>query len=78
MPVTLSIKNVPDELAESLRRRAVRAHRLIQGELMAILEETLAGPGRLDAAGVLDRVRALGLVSAEESAAWLRAERDRR
>ena len=39
MPVSLSIKNVPDELAEGLRARAARHHRSIQGELMAILEE---------------------------------------
>jgi len=38
MPVSLSIKNVPDELAEALRERAKRNHRSVQGELMAILE----------------------------------------
>lgn len=37
MPVNLSIKNVPDELAEALRQRARLNHRSLQGELMAIL-----------------------------------------
>lgn len=34
----LSIKDVPEELAEALRRRAARNHRSLQGELMAIIE----------------------------------------
>lgn len=42
MPVDLSIKRVPDALAERLRKRARRNHRSLQGELMAILQETLA------------------------------------
>jgi len=38
MPVNLSIKNVPDELAQRLRERAARNHRSLQAELMALLE----------------------------------------
>ena len=38
MPVNLSVKNVPDDLAAKLRERAERNHRSLQGELMAILE----------------------------------------
>jgi len=34
----LSIKDVPDALAERLRQRALRNHRSLQGELMAIVE----------------------------------------
>jgi plasmid stability protein len=34
----LSIKDVPEELAEVLRQRAARNHRSLQGELMAIIE----------------------------------------
>lgn len=47
MGVNLSIKGVPDELAEVLRQRAARNHRSLQGELMAILEAAAreAGPG---------------------------------
>lgn len=44
MPVNLSIKNVPDGLADALRERAERNHRSMQGELMAILETALAPP----------------------------------
>lgn len=38
----LSIKSVPEALAESLRQRAARNHRSLQGELMAILESAVA------------------------------------
>lgn len=38
MPVNLSIKNVPDALAERLRARAARNRRSLQAELMAMLE----------------------------------------
>lgn len=41
MPVNLSIKNVPDDLAEQLRARAARNHRSLQGELVALLEHAL-------------------------------------
>jgi antitoxin FitA len=37
MPVTLTIKHVPDAVAEKLRLRAAASHRSLQGELMAIL-----------------------------------------
>ncbi len=37
----LSIKDVPDQWAETLRARAARNHRSLQGELMAILERAV-------------------------------------
>jgi plasmid stability protein len=41
----LSIKDVPEAWAESLRQRAARNHRSLQGELMAIIEQAVtAGP----------------------------------
>jgi plasmid stability protein len=42
MPVTLTIKQVPDRTAEKLRGRAAANHRSLQGELMAILEEAVS------------------------------------
>lgn len=44
MPVSLSIKDVPEALAERLRARATRNHRSLQRELMAIVEAAAAGP----------------------------------
>lgn len=41
MPVNLSIKNVPDDVAEKLRERAKKNHRSLQGELLSLLEESL-------------------------------------
>lgn len=38
----LSIRDVPDAIAEHLRQRAARHHRSLQGELMAILESVVA------------------------------------
>lgn len=39
MSVNLSIKSVPEAIAERLRARAERNHRSLQGELMAIIEQ---------------------------------------
>jgi antitoxin FitA len=41
MPINVSIKNVPDDLIEELRKRAKRHHRSLQGELMVMLEEAV-------------------------------------
>lgn len=41
MPVTLTIKQVPDGVADKLRLRAAANHRSLQGELMAILEDAV-------------------------------------
>ena len=40
----LSIKDVPEPLAEALRQRAARNHRSLQGELMAIIERAANDP----------------------------------
>jgi len=42
MPVSLSIKDVPEALAARLRERAARNHRSLQRELMAIAEAAVA------------------------------------
>jgi antitoxin FitA len=44
MSVNLSIKGVPETLAERLRARAERNHRSLQGELMQIIEQAVAEP----------------------------------
>lgn len=44
MSVNLSIKEVPEPLAERLRLRAERNHRSLQGELMAIIERAANEP----------------------------------
>lgn len=76
MAVTLSVKNVPEKLAERLRQRAARNHRSLQGELMSILEDATR-PG-LTIDDLAERVKALGLKTPAESAAMIRADRDGR
>jgi len=39
MGINLSIKDVPEDLAQRLRERAARNHRSLQGELMSIIEQ---------------------------------------
>lgn len=78
MPVNLSIKNVPEEWAERLRRRAARAHRSLQGELMMILEEAVGQEPRATMSEILGEVRALGLKSSDEATSMIREDRDAR
>jgi antitoxin FitA len=77
MPVNLSIKNAPDEVVRRLRRRAERHHRSLQGELLAILEEAVRSQRELGPAELLAEVRRLGLRTPADSAAIIRADRDR-
>lgn len=76
MPVTLSVKNVPEKLAARLRERAARNHRSLQGELMAILEE--AARPRLTIDDLAEKVKALGLKTPADSVDIVRAARDGR
>lgn len=39
MSVNLSIKDVPEDVAQRLRERAARNHRSLQGELMAVITQ---------------------------------------
>lgn len=73
----VSVKNVPDEIVERLRERAKQNHRSLQGELMAILEQS-AGPRKLTVEEALERIKALGLRTPSESTKWIREDRDAR
>jgi antitoxin FitA len=77
MPVSLSIKNAPDEMVERLKQRAQRHHRSLQGEVMAILEEAVGTSRRLTPDEVLAEVRRLRLTTPRSAAAMVRADRDR-
>jgi antitoxin FitA len=78
MPVSLSIKNVPDKLARRLRKQAALHHRSVQGELLAILEDALGPMGPLTLAEVHRRIQKLGLHTPDEGTAIIRADRDAR
>lgn len=77
MPVSLSIKNAPDDVVERLKQRAARNHRSLQGELMAIIEAAAGTPPvPKTLAGILAEGRALGLRTAADSVDIIRADRD--
>ena len=77
MPTNISVKNVPDEIIEKLRKRAKRHHRSVQGEVMAILEEA-TGPVKLTIEQADARLKSIGLVTGDDSTAWIRDLRDAR
>ena len=77
MTINLSIKSVPEHIAQRLRARAERNHRSLQGELMAIVERAAAGEDADEGAGaVADSPN--GWVAQAPSAAALRLDGVRR
>ena len=76
MPVTLSIKDVPDNLARRLRERARKHHRSLQGELLAILVEAACPSFRLTLKEVRAEVARLRLRTPSEAVAIIRSDRD--
>lgn len=75
--VSLSIKNVSEDLADALRERAARHHRSLQGELMHILE-TAVRPQPFQASALWRQIQALGLTTPEEATRFVREDRDTR
>ena len=75
MPVSLSIKEVPDDLAEALRERAARNHRSIQGELMHILESAVR-PRPFQAGALWNELQTLGLSTPGDAVEIVRDTRD--
>jgi plasmid stability protein len=76
--VSLSIKNVPDEVASKLRERAERHRRSLQGELLAIVEEAVGTPSEMTVAELKAYVDSLGLQTCDDSVDIIRADRDAR
>ncbi|WP_212750624.1 FitA-like ribbon-helix-helix domain-containing protein [Streptococcus pseudopneumoniae] len=78
MPVTLSIKNVPDKILKRLRRRAADHRRSLQGELIAIIEQSVLSEEQLTVEEVISRVRRSGLRTPSESTRIIRMDRNAR
>jgi plasmid stability protein len=80
--LSLSVKNVPNKLARSLRDRAARNRRSLQGELLHILEEAVSERPEtrpFDIDGLVRELRAIGLPPVpNESTGWIREDRDSR
>lgn len=78
MPVSLSIKNVPEEILERLRARAVRNHRSLQKELLVIIEAAVLDEREVTVDELAEYVSSLGLSTPDESTDWIRELRDSR
>jgi len=78
VPVSLSIKNVPEDVAAQLRDRAKAHRRSLQGELLAIVEQAVAAPAELTPAGLKAYVDSLGLLTDDDSVGIIRTDRDGR
>ena len=87
--VTLSVKNVPADLAKRLKERAQKNNRSLQGELLTILEDAghaqlslsdiAAGHGQLSLSDIAALAKKLGIKSDKnESTQWIREDRDAR
>ena len=63
VPVSLSIKNVPDEVVEKLRLRAQRNRRSLQGELLEVIEKAAGEIPALTIEQVYEFAKASGLTS---------------
>ena len=75
--MTLSIKNVPEDVLLCLRSRAQENRRSLQGELLAILEEAVK-PRRLSIDEAARQIEGLGVKTGDESAKLIRRLRDAR
>ena len=78
MSVDLSVKKVPDDVADRLRARARQNHRSLQGELLSILEEAVEVRTTMTIEELLERGRERGLSTPDESTVWIRQWRDER
>lgn len=77
MPVSLSIKNVTDEIVTRLKSRAARNHRSLQGELLSILEEAVR-PSSLSLKELEEKISILGLKTSDDATVIVRELRDGR
>ena len=57
MPVNLSIKNVPDEVARGLRNRAAASGRTLNAELLDILRQAASGQAEVSIDTLLERAK---------------------
>ncbi len=58
MPMTITLKNIPDEIYAQLRQSADRHHRSLNSEVIACLERVLL-PGTIEPAERLARIQRL-------------------
>ena len=81
MPVNLSIKNVPEDIHEALKKRAAQNRRSLNNEILKALEQSVQRERETEAQ--IERLRKLHTeqrfeVSTEEIVAMIRKDRDSR
>lgn len=76
MPKNLSIKNAPDDVVRKLRDQAKRHHRSLQGELLAIIEESVKSEEKLSSNAILSEIKRMNLHTPSESVEMIRADRN--
>jgi plasmid stability protein len=76
MSVNISIKNVPDKIADQLKKQAAKNHRSLQGELMFILKGALEKNKKMTPLDLLREIQSLGLNTPDESRDMVRDDRD--
>ena len=62
--VTITVKNVPKEIYERIKVRAIANHRSINGEILTILEQAVSLPP-IDVDATLERTRKLRELTAK-------------
>jgi plasmid stability protein len=80
MGVSISIKNVPEEKVELLKKRAKRNHRSLQGELLALIDQATAVPPEkhMTIGEIGAYVRSFGVTTKDEAVRMIREDRDSR
>lgn len=76
---TLVIDSAPDEVVERLRQRAARREHSVEAELLEIVSGAVVDEdgGRMTLDDLVAYIDTLGLTPTDESAAMIRADRDR-
>ena len=78
MAIALSIKNARDDVVARLKARAMRNHRSLQGELLAIIEEAVRDEAPIGPLEALAEIERLGLRTPADSVQMVRQDRDGR
>jgi plasmid stability protein len=76
LPVSLSIKNVPEDVVDRLRDRAKRNRRSLQGELLDVVERAASETPKLTIRDLHEQARRLNLPKTPRSVDIIRKMRD--
>ena len=79
--VTLTIKNIPEQVYERIKTRAKNNHRSINGEVLSLLEQAVSIPP-IDVEATLERARKVReltahyTITADEIEKWINEGRE--